>query len=551
MKENYEGLDIFKKISSLLESSYGVNGKSKLISLVLDYNQDSSNNDSNNNNVNNDSSNNKVLLSTQKVLLTNDGLTIIRSLSNDSPIYNILLQQCTLIKNQFGVGVSQFVIILNGILQRSMKLMKQYNIHSSLIIDMLRRCKTTLLSSGFDNLTSIKQIDIKNDNILESIIKSNLSGNVLGHHSNTVLKLIKQLMTIIPSLQSQRYSILSIIENDEITLDSSNSSNLNNTSLDSSFVLDGIMYPKTFTFAGSETLSKSISNPKILLLNNQIELKNQNEYSKIEIDQVDQFVEFINSEKKIVLDQLANVYDNDIQMVLNKRMIGDLAIQEFSKHIHKTKRPIQCSGNIPDAQMKSLQIALGGAVQSTLNDLSKESRFYGTCRQYQQILIGKKKYECFSGCGSRYATIVLRGSSSRFLEEAKTGIQDCIKAIQTIVTDKHQVAIGGGAFEIQVSKYLQSSIATHSGKEKIILNNIICESIEYLVQLIGDNSGHNGLHLLKQLQLDPEPKSINIHNGSTQSLDSSNIFEPLSSKLSILNSSLEIASLLLQIDLES
>eukprot|EP01132_Coremiostelium_polycephalum_P002073 gene2073-2559_t len=348
------------------------------------------------------------------------------------------------------------------------------------------------------------------------------------------------------------------------TSSSSSATTSVNNKLESSCVIDGFLYQSTFSYAGSEQLSKKIEKPKILLLNTDLELKHQKEYAKIEINDLKEYFKFIQGEKQLVMDQLENIYKKDVNIILDKKVIGDLATQEFTR-----RKNIHCSSRIDGETMKCLEIALGGVVQSTLNDLSNDDRFYGTCNYYKRVLIGKKSYELFSGCEGRFATIVLRGSSTRFLDEAVIGIQDAIKTIQTIIHDQYQVVCGAGSFEIDLSisldLFLINRIQNSVGKEYLIVESIQ-QSLQDLVKLMGDNSGFDGSSLVDQLLLfhsnvsnnsnekeDPFSSStsfgIDISNGEICDVSKhpNLVLESNSVKFSILNSVIDTACLLLNI----
>ena len=48
-----------------------------------------------------------------------------------------------------------------------------------------------------------------------------------------------------------------------------------------SFLVDGVAFKKTFSYAGFEMQPKAYSNPKILLLNIELELKSEKENAEV------------------------------------------------------------------------------------------------------------------------------------------------------------------------------------------------------------------------------------------------------------------------------
>jgi T-complex protein 1 subunit eta len=60
-------------------------------------------------------------------------------------------------------------------------------------------------------------------------------------------------------------------------------------SITDSFLVDGVAFKKTFSYAGFEQQKKYFKNPKILLLNLELELKAEKENAQIRIDKVEDY----------------------------------------------------------------------------------------------------------------------------------------------------------------------------------------------------------------------------------------------------------------------
>jgi len=60
-------------------------------------------------------------------------------------------------------------------------------------------------------------------------------------------------------------------------------------SITDSFVVDGVAFKKTFSYAGFEQQPKYFKNPKICLLNLELELKSEKENAEIRIDKPEDY----------------------------------------------------------------------------------------------------------------------------------------------------------------------------------------------------------------------------------------------------------------------
>lgn len=60
-------------------------------------------------------------------------------------------------------------------------------------------------------------------------------------------------------------------------------------SITESFVVDGVAFKKTFSYAGFEQQPKHFLNPKICLLNLELELKSEKENAEVRIDKPEDY----------------------------------------------------------------------------------------------------------------------------------------------------------------------------------------------------------------------------------------------------------------------
>jgi T-complex protein 1 subunit eta len=109
-----------------------------------------------------------------------------------------------------------------------------------------------------------------------------------------------------------------------------------------SFLVEGVAFKKTFSYAGFEQQPKSFDDPLIVLLNVELELKNEKENAEIRLDDPTQYQAIVDAEWKIIYDKLDKIYKSGAKVVLSKLPIGDLATQYFAD------RDIFCAGRVPE-----------------------------------------------------------------------------------------------------------------------------------------------------------------------------------------------------------
>lgn len=175
-------------------------------------------------------------------------------------------------------------------------------------------------------------------------------------------------------------------------------------SITESFLVRGVAFKKTFSYAGFEQQPKKFTNPKILALNIELELKAEKENAEIRIEKPEDYQAIVDAEWKIIYDKLQKIVDIGAQIVLSKLPIGDLATQFFAD------RNIFCAGRVTNDDLQRLSKSTGAIVQTTVNGLDQSA--LGTCAEFEEVQIGAERYNLFKDCkSSRSATIILRGGA--------------------------------------------------------------------------------------------------------------------------------------------
>lgn len=125
-------------------------------------------------------------------------------------------------------------------------------------------------------------------------------------------------------------------------------------SISDSFLVDGVAFKKTFSYAGFEQQKKKFENPLICLLNMELELKSEKENAEIRLEKPEEYQAIVDAEWKIIYDKLDKIVQSGASIVLSKLPIGDLATQYFAD------RGLFCAGRVPNDDLTRVQKAVGG-----------------------------------------------------------------------------------------------------------------------------------------------------------------------------------------------
>lgn len=112
-------------------------------------------------------------------------------------------------------------------------------------------------------------------------------------------------------------------------------------SVTDSQLIEGVAFKKTFSYAGFEQQPKSFENPKIAILNVELELKAEKENAEIRLDKPEDYQKIVDAEWTIIYEKLDKLVKCGAQVILSKLPIGDLATQYFAD------RGLFCAGRVP------------------------------------------------------------------------------------------------------------------------------------------------------------------------------------------------------------
>ncbi|CAH2236876.1 jg23231 [Pararge aegeria aegeria] len=261
--------------------------------------------------------------------------------------------------------------------------------------------------------------------------------------------------------------------------------------LEDSFLVAGVAFKKTFSYAGFEMQPKSYDNCKIALLNIELELKAERDNAEVRVDNVKEYQKVVDAEWQILYDKLALLHASGANVVLSKLPIGDVATQYFAD------RDMFCAGRVTEEDLRRTQRACGGAVLSSVRDMKPDA--LGHCAEFSERQVGGERYNIFTGCpAAKTCTLILRGGSEQFLEETERSLHDAIMIVRRTIKNDAVVA-GGGAIDMELSKHLRDHSKTIAGKEQLLIA-AVARAFESIPRQLCDNAGFDATNLLNKLR---------------------------------------------------
>merc|ERR550534_1286209 len=463
-----------------------------------------------------------------KATISNDGATIMKLLDVVHPAAKTLVDIAKSQDAEVGDGTTS-VVILAGEFLKQCKPFVEEGIHPRIIIRAFRKATKLAL----DRMTELA-VKINKDkpeeyqNLLMKCAATSMSSKLIHQQKEYFSKMVVDAVMMLDDL---------------LPLNMIGIKKVQGGALEDTVLVPGVAFKKTFSYAGFEMQKKTYKNPKIAMLNIELELKAEKENAEVRLDNVDEYQKVVDAEWNILYDKLDRICKSGATVVLSKLPIGDVATQYFAD------RDMFCAGRVPDEDLQRTMKACGGSIQSTVHDLNDDT--LGTCETFEEIQLGGERFNFFYGCPkSQTCTIILRGGAEQFMEETERSLHDAIMIVRRAMKNDSVVA-GGGAVEMEVSKHLRDFSRTIYGKEQLLIS-AMAKAFEVIPRQLCDNAGFDSTNVLNKLRHRHAHGSVwsgvDIRSEDVADNFEAFIWEPSIVKVNAITAASEAAQLILSID---
>jgi len=466
-----------------------------------------------------------------RVTISNDGATIMKLLDIVHPAAKTLVDIAKSQDAEVGDGTTS-VVVLAGELLKEAKAFIEEGVHSQTIVRGYRQaCELAKkrLKEIAVNLEG-KSSEEKRS-LLEKCAATALNSKLVASHREFFAKMVVDAVSVLE---------------DDLSLNLIGIKKEPGGALQESVLVDGVAFKKTFSYAGFEQQPKKFDSPSILCLNIELELKNEKDNAEVRIENPEDYQSIVDAEWRIIYEKLDKIHASGAKIVLSRLAIGDLATQYFAD------RGVFCAGRVTDDDMRRVGKATGASVQTTVNNLIPE--VLGTCKLFEERQVGSQRYNFFEGCvKARTATIILRGGGEQFIDEAERSIHDAIMIVRR-ARKHHEVVAGGGAIEMELSKYLRDYARTVHGKQQLIIA-AFAKALEIIPRQVAANAGFDStdiLNLLRQKHAQADGSGrwfgVDIINEGICDTFETFVWEPSLVRLNSITAATEASCLILSVD---
>ena len=462
------------------------------------------------------------------VVITNDGATILKEMEVEHPAAKMMVEVSKTTDTEVGDGTTSAAVLAGELLKKAEDLLDD-DIHPSIIVEGYEMAATKALEFMKEIAITVNPEDRE---ILNKVAITALSSKIVRESSKLLADLtVDAILDVSRKDENGSYKV----SLDDIKVEKKAGGSIEDTKL-----IRGIVLDKEIVHSG---MPKRIRNAKIALLSCPLEIEKTEFDAKINIDRPEQIKEFMDEEQKILKDMVGRIVSAGANVVVCQKGIDDVAQHYLAKN------GIIAVRRAKESDMEKTSKATGARIVSRLDDLSPAD--LGEAGLVEERKVGEDKWVFIEDCKNpKSVTILIRGGTEKFVDEAERAVHDALMVVKDVVTYPYVVA-GGGAPEVEVALRLNKYAEKISGKQQLAIKKF-AEAQEIIASALAENAGLDPIDIMTELRHKHEAgekwAGVDVYNRKTSDMYALNVIEPLSVKEQIIKSASAAASSILRID---
>merc|ERR1711936_103451 len=465
------------------------------------------------------------------IVMTNDGNAILREITVQHPAAKTMIEIARTQDEEVGDGTTSVIVLAAEMLGVSHQFLEE-KMHPTVVIQAYRQALEDAAVILRDNVST--KIDLDDAVAVRKVIQSCVGTKFIAKWSDLACDIAMDAVKTVTmenggkrEIDIKRYAKVEKIPGGTI---------------EDSSVLKGVMFNKDVTHP---KMRRKIENPRILLLDCNLEYKKGESQTNIEIMNEGDFSKILEQEEAYIKKICDEIIAFKPDLVITEKGVSDLAQHFFNKAGITAIRRLRKSDNLRVAR------ACGATIVNRTDEITEEDIGTGA-GLFEVRKIGDEYFTFIEQCKNPKAcTILLRGASKDILNEVERNLQDALHVARNIFL-KPKLVPGGGAVEMEVAHLLAAKSKSLKGVVQWPYR-ALANALEVIPRTLAQNCGANTIRTLTTLRAkhaegDKSTWGINGLTGKLEDMKELGILEPLAVKLQIYKTAVETAILLLRID---
>ncbi|KAH0569688.1 TCP-1 chaperonin subunit gamma [Spironucleus salmonicida] len=462
------------------------------------------------------------------IVMTNDGNAILREVDVAHPAAKSMIELARGQDEQCGDGSTGVVVLTGEIIASCEKLVKQ--MHPIVLTQNLQECLEFI-----NTQISGKEVENSKENAIQ-VINNCLNTKFSSNWGDLIVNMAFQAVKIV---QNQ----MKFCDATDIDIKRfARVEKIPGGAVDDCQIIRGCVLNKDIIHP---SMPKSLQNPRILLLDATLEYKKANSMLNVELQDKASLTALLNVENDFLNDCVDKIVKFNPNIVITEKGVSDIVAQRFADLNIVCLRRVRKTDNV------RLAAATGARIVNRLDDIRAGD--IGNAGVYELQKFGDEFFVFVHECDEKCAacTLLLRGASKDALLEVERNLQDALHVARNFFLAPN-VAVGGGAFEMQISALLNIESLKRTGNDAMVFQSV-SRAFEVIPRTLLMNCGGNVIREITKLRgLQSQGQAQMGVNGETGEIvdcfGAYRIWDLYETKIQMVRTAFEQACMIMRVD---
>ncbi len=461
------------------------------------------------------------------IVITNDGATILKEMDIEHPAAKMIVEVAKTQDDEVGDGTTTAAVLAGEFLKNAEELLEQ-GVHPTVIASGYRlaaiKAKEILKSLS-------KPVTVNDRELLLKIAATAITGKGAESSKDVFATLTVDAVLAVVDTENGKQ----VVDVEDIKVEKKVGG-----SVEDSQLIQGMVIDKERVHTN---MPKKVTDAKILLLNEALEIKKTEVDAEISIKSPDQLQLFLDQEEQMIHNMVNKVIDCGANVVFVQKGIDDIA-----QH-YLAKAGVYAARRVKKSDMEKLARATGAKILTSLKEINDSD--LGKAGLVEEKKIGDEAMTYVTECHNPKAvSIILRGGTEHVADEAERALHDALRVVGVAIEDETLVA-GGGSPEIELALRLREYSSTLKGREQLAVAKF-ADALEVIPRTLAENAGLDPINMLVEMRSQHEKgkktAGLNVFTGKVVDMWAEGVVEPLRVKTQAISSGTEAATMILRID---
>ena len=463
-----------------------------------------------------------------KVIVTNDGASIVDRLEIEHPAAQAVVSVATQQDDRVGDGTTTAVVLTGSLLAEAERLLDR-GLHPTTVTDGYHRAAERAVEALRRGAAPVDADDTER---LEAVARTAITGKWDGEATAFLAR--RAVETVRAATRDGQ------VEFDRITRKS-----VSGGSVFDSRIVEGLVVDtgssSTEVVSPEPGPPRRLDDASIALVDDGLTVEGV-DGGRVTVDSAAAIERFQAYEDEVYEGHVERVADAGADVVFCQQSIDDAARYRLAK------AGILAVERTREDELRKLARATGAGVVAKTAELTPDAT--GHAGVVERRTVGPARLVTVGDCAdSEQVSVLLRGPTERIAEETKRVIDGCFYALRHAV--EGSVVPGGGATEVSLARELRD-VADASPRREAFAVRAFAEALEVIPRTLAETAGLDSIDTLLELRTrhhegDPTV-GVAVEAGGVDDMLARGVVEPTRVKQHAIASAAEAANVLLRVD---